>query len=189
MKQPTLFPMPAGEGQRQHANIILEASHYLGAVDRGVAWLDEFGIAVFHSPPTSRRLPVEWVELMRWCLFGIKNGGSQQWARMRRWLLSRFPLASTVVSYSDPSAGHTGALYRACGWQWAPTWHRLVPPPTGNGDWGTGPQGPKDRWLFSLRPDDLRVGVVELDSTYRHRFPWAVYPNADPRRQGEEPLL
>ena len=36
---------------------------------------------------------------------------------------------STVVSYSDPSAGHTGSLYRACNWIWAPTWLRLRPPP------------------------------------------------------------
>ena len=143
--------------------------------------MDEFGVVVLLSPPTSRRLPTSWLELARWCLFGIKNGGSRQWARIRRWIPSRFPGATTVVSYSDPSQGHTGALYRASGWKWAPTWHRLCPPPSGNGDWGTGQQSPKDRWVYEIISDPERSAVLSLDETYQKRFPWAVYPEANPR--------
>jgi len=177
--------MPAGECPREHVNQMLENRHYLGPVDRGVAWMDEFGCAVFSCPPTSRRLPVHWVELTRWCLLGIRNGGSQQWARMRKWLLQRFMECTTVVSYSDPNAGHTGSLYRACGWLWAPTWHRLVPPPSGQGDWGSGQQHVKDRWVYHLREDADRPKILELEETYRRRFPWAVYPEADWRKRKE----
>ena len=38
------------------------------------------------------------------------------------------PQVTTVISYSDPSAGHTGALYKACNWKWRPTWH-VTPTP------------------------------------------------------------
>jgi hypothetical protein len=73
--------------------------------------------------------------------------------------------ALTLVSYSDPSAGHTGSLYRACNWTWAPTWHRLRPPPTGNGNWGGGKsQAVKDRWVFHVaRKDPARAGLVVTD--------------------------
>lgn len=129
----------------------LERRHYLGGTHRGIAWSDEFGVMVLANP-TSRRLPHErWLEISRWCLLGVKNGGSQQWGRVRRWLLLTFPEVDTVVSYSDPSQGHTGALYKACNFVWSPTWHRLSPPPTGNGNWGSGPQSVKDRWIYQLR--------------------------------------
>jgi len=141
----------------------LTARHYLGATGRGFAWSDEYGVLVL-AKPTARRLPQDgtWLELVRWCLVGTKNGGSRQWAAVSRWLRSERPEVTTVVSYSDPSAGHTGALYKACNWQWAPTWHRLYPPPTGNGDWGSGPQSVKDRWVFALRPDARRSELLRV---------------------------
>lgn len=153
----------------------LAARHYLGPINRGWGYRDEFGVLVV-STPTSRRIPTTWLELSRWCLFGVKNGGSRQWKAARAWIAKRFPAATTIVSYSDPSVGHTGALYRACGWLWAPTWHRLRPPPSGNGDWGTGAQAVKDRWVFCLRPDAQRETLLRIrdDSIVRTR-PWAQY--------------
>jgi hypothetical protein len=137
----------------------LDAHHYLGRLRRGIAYQDEFGVIVV-ARPTGRRLPTRWLELSRWCIVSdTPNAGSRQWARFSRACRERFPDATTIVSYSDPAAGHTGALYRACNWLWAPTWHRLRPPPTGNGSWTAGEkQHVKDRWAFPLRPDAEREG-------------------------------
>ncbi len=82
---------------------------------------------------------------------------------------------TTVVSYSDPSVGHTGALYRACGFIWAPTWHRLVTPPTGNGTRAGKSQAAKDRWIFPLLPDPRRASLLQLEPSYAARFPSASY--------------
>jgi len=144
--------------------VLVSVGHYLGPSRRGsLAWIDDYGCMVWGNP-TSRRLPTgRWLELIRWGLKGIPNGGSQQFAAFRRWALDNLPNVTTFVSYSDPSAGHTGALYRACNWTWAPTWHRLRPPPTGQGEWTAGKrQAPKDRWVFALRPDPDRAGLVEV---------------------------
>jgi hypothetical protein len=116
--------------------------------------------------PTSRRLPTDgsWLELSRWCL--TPDAGPYAGSRNHRFAtpLLRARGVTTVVSYSDPSAGHTGALYRACNWMWAPTWLRLRPPPTGNGDWGTGQQAVKDRWVFHVtKRDDRRAKALEID--------------------------
>lgn len=142
----------------------LESRHYLGPTGRGWAWSDEFGVAVW-AKPTARRLPQDgsWLELVRWCLLGITNGGSQQFARMRRFIRDELPEVTTLVSYSDPSVGHTGSLYKACNWDWAPTWHRLFPPPSGNGSWASGQvQSPKDRWVYAMRPDDRRDELLRV---------------------------
>ena len=138
----------------------LDAHHYLGRAKRGLAWSDEYGVLVLASP-TSRRLPRDWLELSRWCLVGERNGGSRQWSRVTRYLRESRPYVTTVVSYSDPSVGHTGALYRACNWIWAPTWHRLREPPTGQGSWdGETRQAAKDRWVFPLRADPRREALL-----------------------------
>jgi len=80
-----------------------------------------------------------------------------------RWLNLHHPEVTTLVSYSDPSAGHTGALYRACNWRWAPTWHRLRPPPSGNGSWQEGKQQHvKDRWYFPISPDTRRGEMLSV---------------------------
>ena len=161
----------------------LDAHHYLGPSSRGTAYSDDFGVMVF-AGPTSRRLPTTgWIELVRWCLNGEKNAGSRQWKAARKWLLESFQALSTVVSYSDPAVGHTGALYRACGWLWAPTWHRLRPPPSGNGAWTDGCESVKDRWVYPLRFDPVRAQVLALqDESLRRRFPWAEY--TEPRWKG-----
>jgi hypothetical protein len=142
----------------------LEDRHYLGPVVRGFAWSDEFGVLVL-AKPTARRLPQDgtWLELVRWCLTGEPNGGSRQWARVARELRKTAPQVTTCVSYSDPSQGHTGALYKACNWTWAPTWHRLKPPPTGNGMWKDGiVSSVKDRWIYVLRPDPRREEILRV---------------------------
>lgn len=163
----------SGWGLASDVSIELDLNHYLGSTSRGWSYRDEFGCLVL-ARPTSRHLPLSWLELTRWCLVGTKNGGSRQWARVRRDLLERFPDCTTVVSYSDPSQGHTGSLYRACGWVWAPTWHRICTPPTGNGSWTVGVmQSAKDRWIYHVRPDADRVRVLRLDDAYIRRFPWS----------------
>lgn len=155
----------------------LAEHHYLGALRRGSAWRDEYGVIVVASP-TARGVPSTWLELSRWCIVsGVPNAGSRQWSAFCRAVRLRFPASTTIVSYSDPSVGHSGALYRACNWWWAPTWHRLRPPPTGNGSWTVGhSQSVKDRWVFALAPDVGRVDVlVAKDAAVLRRMPWARY--------------
>lgn len=159
--QGSLFAVD-GPSSLDRVNDVLAARHYLGPTFRGWAWEDRFGVMVI-AHPTSRRLPGEWLEITRWCLYGERNGGSKQFSRVRRWVAERWPRSTTIVSYSDPSAGHTGALYRACGWWYAPTWHRLRPPPSGNGEWTDGEcQSVKDRWVYPLRKDAARVDVLSI---------------------------
>lgn len=142
----------------------LDAHHYLGRARRGFAWIDGYGVAVF-AKPTNRHLPSDgsWLELTRWCLNGEPNGGSRQWKVMWRSIVESQPLVTTFISYSDPSVGHTGALYKACNWIWAPTWHRLRPPPSGNGSWKKGKvESVKDRWVFPVREDSNRFQLLSV---------------------------
>jgi hypothetical protein len=159
-------------------NQILSSMHYLGPISRGFPYRDEFGVLVLANP-SSRRLPhSNWLELVRWCLFGTKNGGSQQWKRVSAMLRQTRPEVTTIVSYSDPSVGHTGALYRASNWLWAPTWHRLRTPPSGNGKWSKGGkvEAVKDRWIFCLQPDAERESLLAVrDAALRRKMPWAEY--------------
>lgn len=169
----TLWDEPAALTDAQ----LLSTRHYLGALGRAKAtYRDDNGLLIFVQP-SSRNLPTDWLELARWCIVGPKNAGSQQWAACQRFLQERFPEATTVVSYSDPSVGHTGALYRACNWLWAPTWHILRPPPTGGGSWGTDrPRSPKHRWVFLLHPDERREAVLAIkEPGLLRRFPGVSY--------------
>lgn len=173
----------------QVADILLK-NHYLGPSKRGVAWQDEFGVIVVASP-TARRLPPRWLELVRWCITSnVKNAGSMQWAAFVRAIRKARPDVTTMVSYSDPSAGHTGALYRACNWVWAPTWHRLRPPPSGNGSWQPGSsQATKDRWVFLLSRDEERASILEIkDESILRKDPWLRFcePGGVPYRRGME---
>lgn len=157
---------------------ILAAHHYLGPRS-GLTYQDDTGVLVFGNP-TSRNLPhPRFIELKRWCIISKeKNGGTRQWKRVVSWLRGRTD-ATTVVSYSDPEAGHDGALYRACNWLWAPTWHRLNTPPTGLGLRGGKRNSPKDRWVFLLRHDPDREAVLALKKSVIRRYPWASY--SEPR--------
>lgn len=143
----------------------LDANHYLGRAGRGWAWSDEHGVMVFANP-NSRHLPADWLELVRWCLVGGKNAGSRQWSAVSKFLRAEKPSVSTVVSYSDPAQGHTGALYKACNWIAAPTWLALRPPPSGNGSWTADEQqAVKDRWVFPLQRDPRREAVLSIKDT------------------------
>lgn len=164
---------------------ILRDEHYLGPISGGIWREDEDGVLVFDTP-TARGIPGHWLELVRWCITGGPNAGSRMWARVIPWVRER---TTTVVSYSDPSVGHTGALYRACGWLWAPTWHRLRPPPTGNGAWSPGSaQSVKDRWVFLLKPDTEREAVLAVkDDSLVRAMPWAQYREPTWKRGRAQP--
>lgn len=155
---------------------ILARNHYLGPIkSASFAWIDEHGAMVFGNP-NSRKLPQDWFELVRWCIIGQKNSGSKQWSAFAKWAKVNLS-ATTVISYSDPSKGHTGALYRACNWLWAPTWHRLRPPPSGNGAWSTDArQAVKDRWVYPLKEDVRRQSVLQItDKSVLRVHPRASY--------------
>jgi hypothetical protein len=160
-------------GAAWEANELLSRHHYLGPLYSGGRMViigsrgSEPVAATIWKHPTSRNLPAfgTWLELSRWCL--TASAGENAGSRMHRWstrlIKQHAPEVTTLVSYSDPAHGHTGALYRACNWQWAPTWHRLRIPPSGNGNWGTGAQSVKDRWIFCVKPDPIRESVLRVD--------------------------
>ena len=168
---------------------VLREHHYLGPCKRGTAIETEWGPLVI-STPASRHIPPGWLELSRWCIVAHeRNAGSQAWARAVREIRRRWPMATTVVSYSDPSAGHDGALYRSTGWLWAPTWHRLRPPPTGNGRWtDRKTESVKDRWVFLLAPDDRREDALRIrDDSITRKWPWVSY--REPAWRRDKPVL
>lgn len=155
------------------ANVRLRASHYLGASRRGFALACEGGVMVFANP-SSRRLPQQtWLELVRWCITSEeKNFGSQMFKAAVAVLKKSRPQVSTLISYSDPSTGHNGALYRGCNWCWAPTW--LRPPPSANGNWGSDKKAAvKDRWFYPLRPEIRRHLLEVNDVSILRKCPWA----------------
>jgi len=159
----------------REANWLLVRHHYLGPIHRGFALRDDLGLLVFANP-SSRRLPLDWLELSRWCLTNAgHNAGSAQWSRVGAWLRSHRS-ETTVVSYSDPSRGHTGALYKASGWWWAPTWHRLRPPPSGNGCWSDKNEPVKDRWIYPLKADpDRERLLIHNDESIARSYPRSLY--------------
>lgn len=161
------------KGTVDECNPLLASSHYLGPLTSGslifVGSVEGEIVAaqVWRRNPTARRLPQDgtWLELARWCLTPAagENGGSRMHRHAVRWLKREVPAATTLLSYSDPSQGHTGALYRSCNWVWRPTWHRILPPPTGNGCWSEGErQEVKDRWVFVLKPDARRQELLSI---------------------------
>ena len=106
-------------GGLPEANRLLGIRHYLGSIGRSRFVLvgERGGLIVaaqVWASPTSRRLPSDgsWLELSRWCLTSEAGGdaGSRMHAWTVRWLREHAPAATTLVSYSDPSQGHTGAL-------------------------------------------------------------------------------
>ena len=163
---------------------LLCREHYLGPLRRGQAFAQfingEAVACMIWARPTSRHLPCDgsWLELSRWCLTPAagSNAGSKMHAAFVRLARRTLPVVTTLVSYSDPSVGHSGALYRACNWQWAPTWQRLRPPPSAGGTWdGKKVQAVKDRWVFELRPDARRAEILSVkdDALNPERLLWA----------------
>jgi hypothetical protein len=147
-------------------NPLLASEHYLGTIPSGrvsfAGWVDDELVACqVYRWPTARMLPSDgsWLELSRWCLTPTagKNAGSRMMRWVVRWLRTNAPGVSTLVSYSDPVHGHTGALYKASGWMYAPTHHGSrfdangVGYPSGHGSWdGQTIQTPKHRWIWVL---------------------------------------
>ena len=154
-------------------NGLLAARHYLGPITTGklvhAGFIEGRPVAVqVWKAPSARHLPSDgtWLELARWCLTpeAGKNAGSRQHRHAANTIRQMLPTTTTLVSYSDPSVGHTGSLYKACNWMWRPTWHRLKPPPSQNGSWnGRTVQSVKDRWVFPLSADDRRDLVLSFD--------------------------
>lgn len=157
----------------KEVNELLARAHYLGPIGGGRIIFGGFidgqlvAAQVWRSP-TSRHLPQDgtWLELSRWCLTPESGdyGGSRMHKQAVRHIRVAFPGVRTLVSYSDPEHGHTGALYRSCNWIWAPTWLRLRPPPTANGNWGkTKKQAVKDRWVFPVKADPVFDRITDVD--------------------------
>lgn len=146
-----------GEVDLGEANRLLDGNHYLGPERRGRAFGvkvhgELVAVQVFRNP-SSRHIPLDVWELSRWCLTPAagENAGSRMHSRAVKWVKQQNGV-NALLSYSDPSVGHRGELYRACNWLWAPTWHRLRPPPSGLGSWdGVKRQEVKDRWVYPLR--------------------------------------
>lgn len=168
--------------QAQHACDLLNQSHYLGAggMRARLMYGDEHGLIVFSSP-ASRRLPRDWLEVSRWCI--VPGGiGSAQWSHAVKWI-RELSDSTTIVSYSDPSRGHSGALYRAANWIWAPVWHVLREPPTGCGTRAGKKQRAKHRWVYLLKPDGRRATALALqDEALTRRYPWVGYSEPAWRR-------
>jgi hypothetical protein len=146
---------------------LLAAEHYLGPCsgDRHsfTGWRNNELVACqVYRWPMGRMLPSDgtWLELSRWCLTpdAGKNAGSRMMGWVARWLRRNDGGVHTLVSYSDPEHGHTGGLYRASGWRYAPTHigRRFdldgVGFPSGNGSWdGVNRASSKHRWIYDLR--------------------------------------
>ena len=153
-------------------NGLLAARHYLGPIGTGrlihAGFVDGRPVAAqVWKAPSARHLPADgtWLELARWCLTpdAGPNAGSRQHRQSVRKLRQMLPDVTTLVSYSDPSVGHTGSLYKACNWLWRPTWHRLRPPPSQGGSWdGMKVQAVKDRWVFEVSADCRRADVLSV---------------------------
>jgi hypothetical protein len=170
----------------EEVNPLLATSHYLGPMNAGGAQMviagrkngRVVGCQVWRQP-TTRHLPPggTWLELSRWCLTPElgENAGSRMDRYAKMLLRSRGVL--TGVSYSDPSHGHTGALYKACNWHWAPTWQRLRPPPTGAGSWdGITQQSVKDRWVLHVTKRDPQREILRCQDASAFRVWLAAAP-------------
>lgn len=103
-------------------------SHYLGkwpgvcvlilAAKRGDDW---FGCIVFALPPreTSKRYGgVTW-ELARLWLTDETPKNAETWliGRAIRFVRQNYPEVKMLVSYADPSVGHSGMIYKAANWR------------------------------------------------------------------------
>lgn len=160
-------------GSARELNPLLITQHYLGPLSSvgfvlvAEAPSGEIVAGQAWRTPTARHLPNDgsWLELSRWVLTPQAGrwAGTRFHSRAIKLIRRLSSTATTLVSYSDPSAGHTGALYRAGGWAWCPAWHRLRPPPTGGGAWADEEQqAVKDRWVYPLRPDERREQVLAI---------------------------
>jgi hypothetical protein len=79
------------------------------------------GVVVFALPPreTSKRYGGETWELARLWIDDLvpSNGETYLIAQAARYVRRVHPGVAFLVSYADPSAGHSGLIYRAAGWR------------------------------------------------------------------------
>ena len=80
------------------------------------------GVIVFALPPreTMKRYGVSLVwELARLYIMDSEPFNSETWfmARAIKFVRSNHPTVKALVSYADPSHGHSGTIYRAANWQ------------------------------------------------------------------------
>jgi hypothetical protein len=116
-----------GPASRAEAEPLVRA-HYLkrwpGVVVATLGmWKGPFlvGVIVFALPPRETakryRVRVAW-ELARLFVLDSEPFNSETWlmGKAVKWVKSTFPTVDMLVSYADPSAGHTGVIYRAANW-------------------------------------------------------------------------
>ena len=152
----------------EEANRLLAGRHYLGSISSGVFVLGDrrddgslTQVQVWRHP-TARLVPANWLELSRWCIAtDERNAGSRFMGWVRRYLRANSK-APALVSYSELGR-HDGSLYKASGWNAAPTHHALrwqadeIGYASGHGNWGNGPpRPPKMRWIIWLSKREQR---------------------------------
>jgi hypothetical protein len=78
------------------------------------------GMVLFSLPPreTAQRYGGETWELARLFLDDDVPANAESWAISQsvRFIKKEHPSVRVLVSYADPSAGHSGAIYRAANW-------------------------------------------------------------------------
>lgn len=78
------------------------------------------GVIVFALPPreTSKRYGGETWELARLWLDDSVPKNAETWliGKAVRYIRRNCPTVKVLVSYADPSAGHTGTIYKAANW-------------------------------------------------------------------------
>lgn len=112
--------------KREEVNQCVE-QHYLGkwpgvcvlvlAVKHG----DEtIGVIIYALPPreTSKRYGAETWELARLWLKDAVPKNAETWviAKSIKHIQKHFPSVGVLVSYADPSVGHSGTIYKASNW-------------------------------------------------------------------------
>lgn len=102
----------------------IKQKHYLRSAPPGFVAALEFlegrerigGMLI--GRPAARTYGEEILELTR--MFFVdeapKNTESAALAMMRSWIRKWLPSIRLLISYSDPSQGHTGMIYKADGW-------------------------------------------------------------------------
>ncbi len=102
------------------------------------------GVVVIGTPSSRELMGQGFLEVTRLCAHEApKNAASYLLGAAKRWAR---PRGFSLVSYSDPSVGHKGTVYRAAGFSHAGK--------SKGGTWGnraghrTEREGPKDRWVW-----------------------------------------
>ena len=113
---------------RHEVALMIEEGHYLKkwpaipTLILGLRCYDTLlGVIVFAQPPleTNTRYGGPTWELARlWCSRDLpKNAETFIIGRAVRYIKRTHPLVKFLVSYADPSVGHSGLIYRAANWK------------------------------------------------------------------------